>query len=381
VSKVGIRDTVLRSLSAVGATKEAKFYAELFTAQDAERFALIVLDPRCLKNPLLEALISNLRILSDLGLAPVLLVGALDEDRTSVKFQSQRLAKDLDLASVRTAKLNTASYQLIPEVRQKARKGKIPILEMTERRGKMNLMTLVKELKPNKVIFLQPSGGLSRGDERLSFLNIDRLDETIDFDSLTIGQARFISLVQELVQDKMNDAVYVIASPLNLLAELFTTKGSGTLLRRAAPIMTVPTLARTDKVKLKLSIEEAFGKEVKSVFLRNKIHQAFIEEDYRGGAIFTQLAGLPYLSKFWVSRAAQGEGIARDIWDTMCSQIPAFFWRSRMENPFNDWYMSSCEGMQINGDWRVFWKGLDAPEVPGAIIAASSAPDDFEPAA
>jgi len=381
VSKVGIRDTVLRSLSAVGATKEAKFYAELFTAQDAERFALIVLDPRCLKNPLLEALISNLRILSDLGLAPVLLVGALDEDRTSVKFQSQRLAKDLDLASVRTAKLNTASYQLIPEVRQKARKGKIPILEMTERRGKMNLMTLVKELKPNKVIFLQPSGGLSRGDERLSFLNIDRLDETIDFDSLTIGQARFISLVQELVQDKMNDAVYVIASPLNLLAELFTTKGSGTLLRRAAPIMTVPTLARTDKVKLKLSIEEAFGKEVKSVFLRNKIHQAFIEEDYRGGAIFTQLAGLPYLSKFWVSRAAQGEGIARDIWDTMCSEIPAFFWRSRMENPFNDWYMSSCEGMQINGDWRVFWKGLDAPEVPGAIIAASSAPDDFEPAA
>jgi len=381
VNKVGIRDTVLRSLSAVGATKEAKFYAELFTAQDAERFALIVLDPRCLKNPLLEALISNLRILSDLGLAPVLLVGALDEDRTSVKFQSQRLAKDLDLASVRTAKLNTASYQLIPEVRQKARKGKIPILEMTERRGKMNLMTLVKELKPNKVIFLQPSGGLSRGDERLSFLNIDRLDETINFDTLTIGQARFISLVQELVQDKMNDAVYVIASPLNLLAELFTTKGSGTLLRRAAPIMTVPTLARTDKVKLKLSIEEAFGKEVKSVFLRNKIHQAFIEEDYRGGAIFTQLAGLPYLSKFWVSRAAQGEGIARDIWDTMCSEIPAFFWRSRMENPFNDWYMSSCEGMQINGDWRVFWKGLDAPEVPGAIIAASSAPDDFEPAA
>ncbi|MDB2437095.1 hypothetical protein N9W89_00125 [Hellea sp.] len=375
MSKVGIRDTVLRSLSAVGATKEAKFYAELFTAQDAERFALIVLDPRCLKNPLLEALISNLRILSDLGLSPVLLVGALDDDRTSVKFQSQRLAKDLDLASVQTAKLNTASYQLIPEVRQKARKGIIPILEMTE------LMTLVKELKPKKVIFLQPSGGLSRGDERLSFLNIDRLDETLNFEDLTIGQARFITLVQELAQDKDNAAVYVIASPLNLLAELFTTKGSGTLLRRAAQIMTVPTLARTDKDRLESSIEEAFGKEIKPVFLRSKIHQAFIEEDYRGGAIFTQLAGLPYLSKFWVSRAAQGEGIARDIWDTMCSEIPAFFWRSRMENPFNDWYMSSCDGMQINGDWRVFWKGLDAPEVPGAIIAASSAPDDFAPAA
>jgi len=148
VSKSTIRKTVLRSLSAIGATKEAKFYAELFAAQDAERFALIVLDPRCLKNPLLESLISNLKILSDLGLSPVLLVGALDDDRTSVKFQAQRLAKDLDHVSVQVAKLNTASYQLIPEVRQKSRKGMIPILEMTERRGKMNLMKIVTELKP-----------------------------------------------------------------------------------------------------------------------------------------------------------------------------------------------------------------------------------------
>jgi len=369
---------VLRSLSAVGATKEAKFYAELFAAQDAERFALIVIDPRCLKNPLLEALISNLRILSDLGLSPVLLVGALDDDRTSVKFQSQRLAKELDLASVQIAKLNTASYQLIPEVRQKARKGMIPILEMTERRGKMNLMTLVKELKPNKVIFLQPSGGINREGERLSFVNIDRLEESLNLDDLTLGQSRFIALVQELAEEKCNEAVYVMASPLNLLAELFTTKGSGTMLRRAAPIMTISTLARTDKAQLKTSIEEAFGKEIKPIFLRSKIYKGFIEESYRGGAIFTQLAGLPYLSKFWVSKAAQGEGIARDIWDMMCSDIPAFFWRSRMGNPFNEWYMSACDGMQISGEWRVFWKGLDAPEVPGAIIAAASAPDDFK---
>ena len=159
MSKITIRDTVLRSLSAVGATKEAKYYAELFAAQQAERFALIVLDPRCLKNPLLEALISNLKILSDLELSPVLLVGALDDDRTSVKFQAQRLAKDLEQSSVKTAKLNTASYQLIPEVRQKARKGIMPILEMTERRGKMSLQKIVTDLKPNKVIFLQPSGG------------------------------------------------------------------------------------------------------------------------------------------------------------------------------------------------------------------------------
>lgn len=379
MSQKTIRETVLRSLSSIGATKEAKFYAELFASQDAERFALIVLDPRSLKNPLLEALISNLKILSDLGLSPVLLIGALDDDRTSIKFQSQRLAKDLEMASVKTAKLNTASYQLIPEVRQKTRKGMIPILEMTERRGKMNLPSLVTELQPNKVIFLQPSGGLTKGDKRLSFLDIDRIQNSLELEDLTTGQARFIALAQELAQEKNNDAVYVIASPLNLLTELFTTKGSGTMLRRAAPIMLTPTLARMDKAALKMSIEDAFGKSIKPIFLRSKIHRAFIEEGYRGGAIVTQLAGLPYLSKFWVSREARGEGIARDIWECLCRDIPAFFWRSRMQNPFNEWYMSVCDGMQISGDWRVFWKGLDAPEVPGAIIAAASAPDDFEP--
>ena len=373
-----IRNTVLSSLSAVGATREAKYYAELFAAQDAERFALIVIDPRCLKNPLLESLISNLRILSDLGLSPVLLVGALDDDRTSVKFQAQRLAKDMEQASVTPAKLNTASYQLIPEVRQRARKGQIPLLEMTERRGDMNLVKIVSELQPNKVIFLQPSGGISRGDERLSYVNLDRIEETLDLNALTIGQMRFITLVKELVKAKRSQAVYIIASPLNLLAELFTTKGSGTMLRRGAEIKTVESLTKLKKAELKRSIEDSFGKALKPDFLKSDIHRAFIESDYRGGAIFTQLAGLPYLSKFWVTKPAQGEGIARDIWDAMCADIPAFFWRSRMSNPFNDWYMASCEGMQISGDWRVFWRGLGAAEIPGAVAAAAVADDDFQ---
>ena len=188
---------------------------------------------------------------------------------------------------------------------------------------------------------------------------------------------RFITLVQDLVKDKTNQAVYIIASPLNLLAELFTTKGSGTMLRRGAQIETVSTLARLDKRQLKHSIEHSFEKKIRPVFLRSKIHQAFIESDYRGGAIFTQLAGLPYLSKFWVTKPAQGEGIARDIWDAMCHDIPAFFWRSRMGNPFNDWYMQSCDGMQISGEWRVFWRGLEADSIPDAILAAASADDDF----
>lgn len=373
-----IRDTVLRSLSAVGAISEARFYADLFAAQDPERFALIVLDPRCLKNPLLEALISNLRILYDLGLLPTLLVGALDNDHTSVKFQAQRLSKELEQVSVKTAKLNTASYGLIPEVQRHAKNGRMCILELTEPTERVGLKAVARDLSPAKIIFLQPSGGLTRAGQRVPVVNIDKPAKVINFDDLTDGQIRFMDTARDMSKDPQQKSVYVIASPLNLLAELFTTKGSGTLIRKAANIKSQADFSRVNKSRLKKSIDMAFNKPLKKDFLTRDIHHAFLDKDYRGGAILTRLAGIPYLSKFWVTEAARGEGLARDIWDILCQEEPIFFWRSRRDNPFNDWYMRSCDGMQVSGDWRVFWKGLTTPEIPEAVIAAAHAPDDFD---
>lgn len=372
-----IRETVLRSLAAVGATQEAAFYAKLFTAQDPERFALMVLDPRCLKKPLLEALLSNLRILFELGLTPVLLIGALSDDRATLKYQGQKLMRELESASIFALKLDTATYKLIPEIKKVTQGGRLAVLEMTDRRGKMNLQSLVSHLNPHKIIFLQPSGGIIQNGQRLSNLNIDNMYDKLDPDSLTSGQTRFVRLVRDLSQEKMRQTVYVMASPLNLLPELFTTQGSGTMLRRAVTLHIVNTLVKLDVISLNTSIDAAFGKPIQPKFLQSKIHKAYIENTYRGGAIVTTLAGLPYLSKFWVIQEAQGEGIGRDIWEALCADIPAFFWRSRMGNPFNGFYMRHCDGMQLSGEWRVFWKGVDAVDIPRAIMAAGAAPDDF----
>ena len=83
---MAVRDIVLKSLQAIGAPKEVRFYTQVFQQQGPEKFALIVIDPRCLKNPLFEVLISDLKILSDLELTPVLLVGALDADQHQCAF-------------------------------------------------------------------------------------------------------------------------------------------------------------------------------------------------------------------------------------------------------------------------------------------------------
>lgn len=377
-----VRQTVLTSLSAIGASREARFYADLFAKQDAERFALIVIDPRCLKNPLLEALVSNLKLLFDLGLSPILLVGAMDEDRTSVKFQAQRLSRELDQASVRATKLNTRSYGLIPDVRKKAKSGLMPILEMTERRGEMNLNALVREIDPYKVIFLQPSGGLVKKGQRIRNLDTDSVSEWLeDENHLSEGQRQFLRFVHEMENasdvPSQRHRSYIMASPLNLLPELFTTKGSGTLIRRRALISKYTTFSDLDVPRLRQSIEDAFGKILSETYFENSIHSAYVEDNYRGGAVFVKVEDHLYLSKFWVIEEARGEGLAKEIWESMSQGDNQFFWRSRLKNPFNDWYMKKCDGMQISPPWRLFWKGLGQDALAETMSYAVSQPEDF----
>lgn len=376
---MAVRDTVMKSLNAIGSSKEAAFYAKVFQQQEPERFALIVVDPRCLKNPLLEALISDLKILSNLDLTPVLLIGALDADNTSVRFQAQRLCRALDGAGIPNDKLNCASYEFITGVRKITGAGRFAILEMIETGpNAVNLQRLTTSLQPFKVIFLQPSGGFRIDGQRVPIVNIDQIDEVLTQDGLSDGQTRFVDMVKTLDNEAHHNCTYVIASPLNLLSELFTVRGAGTMLRRGAKILNRKGYKGLDKCSLQDSIEEAFGQSLAPDYLKRPILHIYVEENYRGGAIITQAEQGVYLSKFWVTQEAQGEGIARDIWQVLEENVPAFFWRSKKNNPFNHWYMKMCDGMQVSGAWRVFWKGLEASEIPDAILAASNAPVDFE---
>ena len=373
-----VRTTVMRSLIAVGSKREANFYADIFQNLAPERFALILVDPRCLKSPLLEALISDLKILYNLGLTPILVAGALEADKSNVRFQSERLCKALDRAKIKTAKLNCASYQFISEVKRQANSGHFVVLEMTEAGRGLDLKELVDRLLPAKIIFLQPSGGFRVGGERLAVVNVDIADNFPAESQLSRGQLQFIETVKSLVNSSNNACTYVIVSPLNLLSELFTVRGAGTMLRRGANILCRDSYAGLSKPKLKASIETSFDRTLCTDYFKRPVTNICLEENHRGGAIIMQLAGLPYLSKFWVAQEAQGEGIARDIWQVLRKSTPVFFWRSRNDNPFNNWYMKMCEGMQVSGGWRVFWIGLEAPEIPGAILAAANSPQDFE---
>jgi acetylglutamate synthase len=164
-------------------------------------------------------------------------------------------------------------------------------------------------LRTRKLLFLHRPGGLRQGGILVPIVNLGS-----DYGSLSaskdlsrkeralLGQSR--RLILELVPHKL---VIAITSPLNLLRELFTVKGAGTLLRRGTNIERKNGLPEVDTERLRTLLISSFGRSPTETFFDRDFARIYLEENYRGAAIIqaTSLGG--YLSKFAVGREAQGE--------------------------------------------------------------------------
>ena len=84
----------------------------------------------------------------------------------------------------------------------------------------------------------------------------------------------------------------------------------------------------------------------------------YVEQDYRGAALVAQTPLGGYLSKFAVTREAQGEGIGQDIWTELIADHAALFWRARADNPVRAWYERQCQGRWGSGSWTVYTRGI-----------------------
>ena len=75
---------------------------------------------------------------------------------------------------------------------------------------------------------------------------------------------------------------------------------------------------------------------------------------------------------------AQGEGLGSAAWSVMRQETPKMFWRSRHDNPINDFYMQVSDGCMKCGHWTVFWYGLDGfAEIERAVGYCLNRPATF----
>jgi acetylglutamate kinase len=380
---------VLTFLESVGRRSEAELYLRLFRELPKESFAIIAVESAVVRYAA-GSLVEQIRFLRELGLFTLVAVG-LFEPATAAKA-AQRLAKRS--AEMGAVIAEVVAPDLAESVRRELAEENLPLISFAETASEdaaqrwTRLGQLAGDLRTRKIVVLRRRGGLSRqgrlaagAERRLSVINL-RTDATMLSEprALSNDDAELLQHVAGLLRrDDCGGAVASVTSPLNLLRELFTVKGAGTLIKRGSAIERHDSYGSVDVPRLRALLESSFGRRLRPEFFDVPPLAVYLEENYRGAAVVVAAPIAPYLTKFAVDRVAQGEGIARDLWDAVCRDHPSMFWRARGENPIRNWYVGLCDGMMRAGEWTVYFLGVAAANVPRVVDDVTRRPDDFLP--
>lgn len=420
------RQTIVRLLSAMGSAKEIQQYLKRFSQLDAKRFAVVKVGGAVLRDELND-LTSSLTFLQQVGLTPIVLHGAgpqLDVELeaagivkqtvnglrvTSPKglgivrrvFQQEnlRLVEALQAMDTRATSVPSGvfmssfldkdvygmvgkvdSINLAP-IEASLRAGSIPVIASlgeTDEGQFLNINAdfaaneLVRVLQPYKIIFLTGTGGLLDDQGRI----IDSINLSTEYEHLIQqpwingGMRVKIEQIADLLQSLPLTSSVSITRPSELAKELFTHKGSGTLVRRGEKVFRFESWEGIDQVRMRTLIESSFGRKlVDDYFARTKPYRVYVSENYRAAMILTEVDGLVYLDKFAVLDDAQGEGLGRAVWLVMREENPQLFWRSRHGNQVNHFYYAESDGCYKQERWKVFWYGLDGFDTIARCVA------------
>jgi len=411
-----LRTTIVRLLSNMASAREIQQYLKRFSQLDAARFAVVKVGGAVLRDEL-DALVSSLAFLQQVGLTPIVLHGAgpqLDEEmqragiakrtvdglrvtdamvlavvRRVMRQENLKLVEALQAQGVRATSiqsgvfeaeyLDRGIYGLVGKVTridsdgiQAAIKvGSIPVIASLAETCEGQIVNvnadfaaneLVQALQPYKIVFLTGTGGLLDDAGKV----IDSINLSTEYEDLIAqpwvhgGMKVKLEQIKQLLDRLPLSSSVSITRPAELAKELFTHKGSGTLVRRGERVLRASSWDELDLPRLRELIESAFGRWLlPDYFATTQLHRAYVSENYRVAVILTDEGGYTYLDKFAVLDEAQGEGLGRAVWQVMREENPALFWRSRRGNPVNAFYFAEADGCIKQEKWKVFWYGLD----------------------
>ncbi len=227
-----------------------------------------------------------------------------------------------------------------------------------------------------KVVFLTPTGGLlnERGAVMPAINLAEDYETLMQRDWVSGGMALKLREIKALVDGLPPAASVSITSPEHLASELFTHKGHGTLIRRGTHIRSHDTLDGVDTRRLRALLESSFkGVLIDDYFVTTPIERLILADDYTAGAVMTGDGPVPYMDKFAVTAESQGDGMGASLWERVSAAFPKLFWRSRIDNRINGWYLSRCDGARRIADWVVFWRGLSTQDEIESCVAFAGA--------
>jgi acetylglutamate kinase len=381
----------------VGRRSEAELYLRLFRELPAESFAVITVE----SGPLQAqgaSLAEQLRFLADLGLFAPIVVGLFDPARA--RATAERFTRRLGSVRLESNLYPMGANGLADLVRSDLRSGIIPILTFDERAEDVidryhAVGDFAASLASRKIVVVRQHGALGAtldrgaelapqypllvGQNGISVINFVAEFELLQQSQLLNEDDLALLAGIQAVFERMpiQPLVFNVTGPFDLLKELFTVKGAGTVVRRGTSITKTPSYAELDQERLRHLIESSFGRKLKPDIFSRPLLAAYIAPEYHGAAIMEPSPIAAILSKFVVDPVAQGEGMGRDIWQAMVRDQPAVIWRARSKNPICSWYAWQCEGMVRRGYWTVYWRGVEPERVPEVVELMLSRPDDL----
>ncbi len=426
------RNTIIRLLQNIGSRKEVDQYLKQFASIDSKKFAVIKVGGGILQDEL-ETLASSLTFLHRVGLYPIVIHGAgpqlnaaLEEAGIETEridgmritppatlevarkvFQNETLrlvealekmgthARPITNGVIEAELLDVERFGLVGEItaihteliESSIRSGSLPILGClgetpTGQIVNINADVAARELaiaiEPFKIVFLTPTGGLL--NQHAQIIDSINLAEDYDFlmqqDWVHSGMRLKLQEIKQLLDKLPLESSVSITTPGQLARELFTHRGSGTLVRRGEAVVCHENMENVDRQQLRDLLEACFGRKLTENYFDSKpFHRIYLTESYRATAVITLEGGIPYLDKFGVTQKAQGEGLGQSMWQRMKQENPRLFWRARSENPINSWYFQESEGTYRSGAWTVFWYGLsDFDEIQKCVDIALNMP-------
>lgn len=384
---------MLTFLESVGRRSEAEFYLRMFHELPKESFAVIVPGGPVVRSAL-GSIVEQLRFLADLGLYATVVLGLFDPDTGATS--SERLVKRLPVASLSPSPHEMSEPALVEQVREDLRRERIPVLHFRKSDDEtldhrlVQLASLARHLGTRKLALLRRRGGFrplaaKRGDAqlsvaegRISIINLTTDRSRIAPGTLSKRDTELLTSSDRLIElAEPTPLLISITSPLNLLKELFTVKGAGTLIKRGSAVERHGSYTTLDVPRLKHLLETAFGRELAPGYFDLPPLAVYVDPSYRGAAIVHDAYPAPYLSKFAVLPEAQGEGIGRDIWEVLVRHHAELYWRSRIDNPITSWYVGVCDGMVRRPPWQIYFRGVPVELIPEAVAQAEARSADF----
>lgn len=256
-------------LDGIGRREEYEFYIRKFQAAPGSCFAALMPDEAAMEQSD-DALAFDLHFLLRLELTPLVLLCGPE-----AQAMRSRLVRALPATLVAEGARDPEWAGRIESLLREARQQEKVLAVCAEDVPAADLLRGLLPSVVRRLHLLRPQGALRDVVGRAVSLHLlqGRNDHR-----LRPGEEAIVDLAAACLE--VAPAMHIsVASPLNLLAELFTVRGKGTVIRRGSVIRHVHGVAELDRARLVALLAEAFGRALRRPESLDAAGDIYVEEN------------------------------------------------------------------------------------------------------